>query len=55
MFERYMPDLDAYIRRVRTGACFVCAIVSRNPAFSDHYIVYEDEAAIVFLSMNPTQ
>jgi diadenosine tetraphosphate (Ap4A) HIT family hydrolase len=55
MFERYMPDLDAYIRRVRTGACFVCGIVSRNPAFPDHYIFYEDEAAIVFLSMNPTQ
>lgn len=55
MFERYMPDLDAYIRRVRTGACFVCGIVSRNPAFPDHYIIYEDEAAIVFLSMNPTQ
>jgi len=29
--------------------------VSRDPAFPDHHIVYEDEGAIVFLAMNPTQ
>src|SRR5215210_6251979 len=50
-----MPDLDTYVRRVRTGACFVCGIVSRDPAFPDHHIIYEDEGAIVFLAMNPTQ
>ena len=55
MFERYKPDLDAYVRRVRSGPCFVCGIVSRDPAFPDHHIVYEDEGAIVFLAMNPTQ
>src|SRR5215212_3616308 len=55
MFERYMPDLDAYVRRVRTGAYFVCGIVSRDPAFPDHHIIYEDEVAVVFLAMNPTQ
>ncbi|MDQ3602945.1 MAG: HIT family protein [Actinomycetota bacterium] len=55
MFERYMPDLDAYVKRVRSGPCFVCKIVARDPAFSDHHIVYEDEGAIVFLAMNPTQ
>jgi diadenosine tetraphosphate (Ap4A) HIT family hydrolase len=53
--ERYQPDLEAYVKRVRTGPCFVCAIVSRDPAFPDHHIVYEDEDAIVFLAMNPTQ
>ena len=53
MFERYQPDLDAYVRRVRTGPCFVCAILARDPAFPDHHIIYED--AIVFLAMNPTQ
>src|ERR671911_86304 len=53
MFERYQPDLDAYVRRVRTGPCFVCAILVRDPAFPDHHIIYED--AIVFLAMNPTQ
>jgi diadenosine tetraphosphate (Ap4A) HIT family hydrolase len=55
VFELYQPDLDAYVRRVRTGACFVCGIVSRDPAFPDHDIVYEDEGAIAFLAMNPTQ
>jgi diadenosine tetraphosphate (Ap4A) HIT family hydrolase len=55
MFERYQPDLDAYVRRVRTGPCFVCAILARDPAFPDHHIVYEDEDAIVFLTMNPAQ
>lgn len=55
MFERYMPDLDAYVKRVRSGSCFVCGIVSRDPAFPDHHIVYEDEGAIVFLARNPTQ
>src|SRR5215211_1042792 len=54
-FERYQPDLDAYVKRVRTGPCFVCAIVSRDPDFPDHHIVYEDEGAIVFLTMHPTQ
>jgi diadenosine tetraphosphate (Ap4A) HIT family hydrolase len=55
MFERYQPDLDGYVRRVRTGPCFVCAILARDPAFSDHHIIYEAEHAIVFLAMNPTQ
>jgi diadenosine tetraphosphate (Ap4A) HIT family hydrolase len=55
MFERYQPDLDAYVRRVRTGPCFVCAILARDPEFPDHHIIYEDEDAIVFLAMNPTQ
>jgi diadenosine tetraphosphate (Ap4A) HIT family hydrolase len=55
MFERSQPDLDAYVRRVRTGPCFVCAILACDPAFPDHHIVYEDEDAIVFLTMNPAQ
>ena len=55
MFERYQPDLDAYVRRVRSGPCFVCAIVARDPAFPDHHISYEDEEVIVFLAMNATQ
>jgi diadenosine tetraphosphate (Ap4A) HIT family hydrolase len=55
MFERYQPDLNAYVRRVRTEPCFVCAILVRGPAFPDHHIIYEDEDAIVFLAMNPTQ
>ncbi len=28
--ERYLPDLDAYHERARTGPCFVCGIVARD-------------------------
>ena len=31
--ERYAPDLDAYHERARTGPCFVCGIVARDPDF----------------------
>ena len=52
--ERYLPDLDAYHERARTGHCFVCGIVARDPDFSGHHIVYEDDA-IAFLNRWPTQ
>src|SRR5215204_265040 len=55
VFERYQPDLEAYVKRARTGPCLVCAIVSRDPGFPDHHVVYEDDAAIAFLSRYPTQ
>jgi len=55
MFEHYQPDLDAYKRRVRTGPCFVCAVLARDPAFPDHHVIYEGKDAFVFLAMNPTQ
>lgn len=54
-FERYAPDLDAYHRRARTGPCFVCGIVARDPNFPAHHIVYEDEDAIAFFNRWPTQ
>ena len=53
--ERYLPDLDAYHRRARTGPCFVCGLVARDPDFSDHHIVYEDDEATAFLNRWPTQ
>ena len=53
--ERYLPDLDAYHERARKGTCFVCGIVARDPAFSDHHIVYEDHDAIASLNRWPTQ
>jgi diadenosine tetraphosphate (Ap4A) HIT family hydrolase len=55
VFERYQPDLGTYVRRVRTGPCFVCAILGQDPASLDHHVIDEDEDAIVFLAMNPTQ
>jgi hypothetical protein len=31
--ERVPMDLAAYQRRIRTGPCFVCAIVSGDPSY----------------------
>lgn len=53
--QRYLPDLDAYHERARTGPCFVCGIVARNPDFAGHHVVYEDDAAIAFFNRWPTQ
>ena len=53
--KRYLPGLDAYHRRARTGPCFVCGIVARDSAFPGHHIVHEDEGAIAFLNRWPTQ
>ena len=53
--ERYAPDPAAYHERARTGPCFVCGLVARDPDFSDHHIVYEDDSAIAFFNKWPTQ
>jgi diadenosine tetraphosphate (Ap4A) HIT family hydrolase len=52
MFERYEPDWNALHRQIRTGPCFICQIVARNPDYPAH-IVYEDEIAIAFLDKYP--
>ena len=54
-FERYAPDLDAYHARSRTGPCFVCGIVARDPDFPGHHVVYENDDAIAFFNRWPTQ
>ncbi len=54
-FERYAPDLDAYHARARTGPCFVCGIVARDPDFPSHHVIYEDDDAIVFFNRWTTQ
>lgn len=46
-------DFDAYIQRARTGPCFVCKTVERDPDFL-HEIVYEDDSHIAFLDRYPT-
>jgi len=43
---------DWYLRRVRTGPCFVCAILDGNPDYP-HDDVYEDDATIAFLVRYP--
>src|SRR3712207_9326084 len=53
--ERYLPDLDAYHERARTGPCFVCGIVARDPDFAGHHVLYEDDHAIAFFNRWPTQ
>jgi diadenosine tetraphosphate (Ap4A) HIT family hydrolase len=53
MFQRQPMDMEAYVHRVRSGPCFVCEIVAGNPKYP-HHIVYEDDAAIVFLNKYPT-
>jgi diadenosine tetraphosphate (Ap4A) HIT family hydrolase len=53
-FERYHPDMEALHDGFRTGPCFVCGIVARDPRFAAH-IVYEDDRFIAFLDKYPRQ
>jgi len=57
MSEREEPrrqafDVVRYLERVRTGGCFVCGLVSGDPAFV-HHVVFEDDFAIAFLNKYP--
>ena len=47
-------DLEAYVTRVRSGPCFICAIVAKDPAHDLEQIVYEDERHLAFLARYPT-
>ncbi|MEV4221333.1 HIT family protein [Nonomuraea sp. NPDC049725] len=47
-------DVDAYVARVRSSPCFICAIVAGDPAYDAEEIVYEDEHHLAFLSRYPT-
>lgn len=46
-------DLEAYVERIQTGPCFVCAIVAGDPTHA-HHVIYEDDFAIAFLNRHPT-
>jgi diadenosine tetraphosphate (Ap4A) HIT family hydrolase len=46
-------DMAAYVRRVREGPCFVCALVAGDPEYR-HHVLYEDDSTIAFLSRYPT-
>jgi histidine triad (HIT) family protein/ATP adenylyltransferase len=54
MEPREELDLDWY-DRVARSACFVCALVAGRPLMPGHRIVYEDDAAIAFLTPIPPQ
>ena len=52
MPQHHAFDLQTYIRDIQTRPCFICEMVSGNPAYA-HEIVYEDDAAIAFLNKYP--
>jgi len=51
--ERAQLDMAAYVRRARSGTCFVCALLAGDPGFA-HEIVYDDGEHIAFLNRYPT-
>lgn len=52
-FERVPMDLGAYTQRVRSGRCFVCALVAGEPGY-EHEVVFDDGEHIGFLNKYPT-
>jgi diadenosine tetraphosphate (Ap4A) HIT family hydrolase len=53
MSKRKPFNLDAYLRDITTRPCFICGLVSADPAFF-HHRIFEDEETIIFLSKYPT-
>lgn len=53
MGERQPFNLEAYLRDIATRPCFICGLVSGDPAFF-HHRIFEDEETIIFLSKYPT-
>lgn len=53
MTERKPFDLETYVRDIGTRPCFICGLVSGDPAYR-HHIIAEDEETILFLSKYPT-
>jgi diadenosine tetraphosphate (Ap4A) HIT family hydrolase len=51
--ERVPMDLDAYVRRVRSGGCFICALVAGGSE-DPHQVVFDDGEHVAFLSRYPT-
>ncbi|MGV9676514.1 HIT family protein [Nocardia sp. NPDC003482] len=52
--ERIPFDLTAYERRVRSGPCFVCAIVAGTHNSDLEQVIAEDDENIAFLVRYPT-
>ena len=52
MPERRTLDVARYVESMRTRPCFICGLVSGDPAFA-HHVVFEDEFAIAFLNKFP--
>ena len=47
--QRVQFDVESYSRRSRTGPCFICAIVNKEPSQPEE-IVYDDGTHIGFLA-----
>ncbi|GBF04333.1 HIT family hydrolase, diadenosine tetraphosphate hydrolase [Deinococcus aerius] len=54
MRERRAFDLESYVRRTRTGPCFVCEFLRGNPDYA-HHALYQDDFAAVFLARTPNR
>ncbi|MGN2642387.1 HIT family protein [Nocardia takedensis] len=52
--QRIPFDLDGYERRVRSGGCFICAIVAGTHDSELEQIVDQDEENVAFLCRYPT-
>ena len=45
-------DIDAYVKRISNGPCFICEMLAGSADYR-HHIIYEDETAVVFLNKYP--
>ena len=45
---------EAYVRRVRSGPCFICALVAGESGYEHERVVFDDGDHIAFLSRYPT-
>lgn len=52
MPQRQRFDVEQYLAQVRERPCFICGLVSGDPAFT-HHVVFEDDFAIAFLNKYP--
>jgi len=47
-------ESNKYIKERKQSPCFICEIVKGKPLRNKHYIIFENEKVIVFLSAFPT-
>ena len=53
--DRIPFDIEAYERRTREGACFICALANGDPEYRrTNAMIYEDSQVLVFLNRYPT-
>jgi diadenosine tetraphosphate (Ap4A) HIT family hydrolase len=45
---------EAYTRRVRSGPCFVCALIAGEPEYEHEQVIFDDGEHVAFLTRYPT-